>query len=71
MYGHGGHLGHVTYAIFIKFVHTSKDDSTRISALIGQAVSQWMFGNRVIYMYSKGTLQTFNAFIIVLFLLLF
>ena len=44
IYGRGGHLGHVTWTIYINtFVPPSIGGSTKNLALIGQAVSEKMF----------------------------
>ena len=40
IYGHGGHLGHVTCTIYINFIPPSRGGSTQNLALIGQAVSK-------------------------------
>ena len=40
IYGHGGHLGHVTWTIYTNFHSPSQGGSTRNLALIGQAVSE-------------------------------
>ena len=40
IYGHGGHLGHVTWTIYINFLSPFEGGSTYNLALIGQAVSK-------------------------------
>ena len=46
LYGHGGHLGHVTWTIYIHFLPPSQKGSTWNLALFGQGVSEKkMFGN--------------------------
>ena len=40
IYGHGGHLGHVTWTIYINFRPPSQGGSTKNLALIGQVVSE-------------------------------
>ena len=59
IYGCGGHLGHVTEMLEIKFWFSLHGGSTQNLALIGQAVSEEKFGyNGHIHVYSPRTGQT-------------
>ena len=55
IYGHGGHLGHETWTIYINFRSTYSKRLHFKFALIGQAVSEKMFENNGnVHVYSPG-----------------
>ena len=56
IYGHDGHLGHVTWTIYINFLPPSHGGSTWNLVLIGQVISEKkMFENNGdIHVYSPG-----------------